>query len=86
VAGLEVDDPNDKVKADAFMLSRIFEVYHTEAEHALACLTELGHEIGQERWEVLMKRWTQIRKLIIKAVKNEINTVTGAKFFDERKG
>lgn len=76
----------DKVKADAFILSRILEVYYTEAEHALACLTELGDDIGQGRWEVLMKRWTQIRKLVIEAVKNEINTVTGAKFLDERKG
>lgn len=86
MAGLEVDDPSDEDKADAFMMSRILEVYHAEAEHALACLTEVRNGIEQGHREVLRQRWTQIRELIIEAVRNEIKTATGAKILDGRRG
>ncbi len=80
-----MDDPNNEAKADAFILSRVLEVYHAEAAHALACLREVGNEIGQGHRKVLVQRWTQIRELVTETMKSEINAADAPKFLDDRK-
>ena len=82
MAGLEVDDPDDKAKADTFILTQILDVYYVEAEHVLACLGDVADEVGQGPREVLVKRWAQIRVLITEAARNGINATDGARFLE----
>ena len=86
MAGLEVDDADNEVKADALILSRILEVYYAEAEHALICMVECADRIKQQPREVLVRRWSQIKELVVEAVKNGINATEGARFLSERIG
>lgn len=81
VAGLEVTDPDDEAKADAFILSRILKVYQAEAEHALACLEEV--EIEQRQRSILVRRWAQIRELVAQVMRNGFEYMEGVKFLDE---
>ena len=64
IAGLSVDDPEDEVKADKFVVERILEVYAEEASHALSCLNDVGKDIGEGQKDVLVRRWGQIGKMV----------------------
>ena len=77
VAGLSVDDLEDEVKADKFLVERILQVYLGEAQHALGCLRKVGDEQGEiggrheeirrGMRDVLVRRWGQIRGMVEEA-------------------
>lgn len=66
----------DERRADSYIVAHIMDVYYSEAANALDWL-EMMTECQSGPREMLVKRWSQIKDLIMYAFKYNVNPHTG---------
>lgn len=63
-------------RADAYIVTHIMDIYYSEAVNALRCL-ETMTELEPEPRKILVKRWSQIKRLILDAFNQNANLHAG---------
>ncbi|MCJ1469926.1 hypothetical protein MMC07_008570 [Pseudocyphellaria aurata] len=76
IEGQDVVNMCDERKADSYIVSRILDVYFSEAANALNYL-ETTTELQAGPQKMLVKRWSQIKSLITDAFRHTANSHTG---------
>lgn len=66
VEGRDGADMGDERRTDAYIATQIIDVYYSEAANALDCL-ETKTELHPGPRKILVKRWSQIKHLIMDA-------------------
>lgn len=66
----------DERRADAYIVTHIMDIYYSEAVNALRCLEEMT-ELEPGPRKILVKRWSQIKRLILDAFQKNANQHAG---------
>lgn len=62
--GIEPDDPQDEVKADAFIERHVIEPFLTEVRTAISILERRNEQFSTAPGKILLGRWRQIMALL----------------------
>lgn len=76
IEGRDRADIGDERRTDAYIATQIIDVYYSEAANALDYL-EMKTELHPGPRKILVKRWSQIKHLVMDASNQNANPHTG---------
>ncbi|KAG8534258.1 uncharacterized protein KY384_001102 [Bacidia gigantensis] len=81
VAGRLLETEQQEIEAETFLVKTILKTYFEEAKNAIRIL-ETSKDYGRSaQWELVFKRWKQIKELIVQAFSNGISEKVQAQVF-----